>query len=205
MTARLRHGRTAREQFIDSHLGRCIVQQLKATRDQLNWSQQQLAETAGMTQNAISRLESPDYGKPTITTLKRLAAAMDVGLVVHFAPFSQIIDWVSGTPRVDRGLNTNSLAVPAFSREDEAGIFDTAPPRVWEVESSTSSGSFQRVDFTDTTLCGRATANLQTAEFGAVGESSFLSGRKGPSQEVAAAASGLTQTRTATGGLRPRN
>jgi len=77
-----------------------------------------------MNQNAISRLESPGYGKPTITTLKRLAAAMDVGLMVHFVPFSQMIDWVSGTPRLDYGLNTASLAVPTFAMEEEAGIFE---------------------------------------------------------------------------------
>jgi transcriptional regulator with XRE-family HTH domain len=123
LIARLRRGRKAREQFVESHLSKSIAHQIRATRDRLPWSQAQLAREAGMTQNAISRLESPGYGKPTITTLKRLAAAMDVGLVVHFVPFSQLIDWVSGTPRVDRGLTTESLAVPCFDAEEAAGLF----------------------------------------------------------------------------------
>jgi transcriptional regulator with XRE-family HTH domain len=71
----------------------------------------------GMNQNAISRLESEWYGRPTISTLKRLAAALDVALVVRFVPFSQLIDWVSGTPFVDSGLSTSSLAVPSFAEE----------------------------------------------------------------------------------------
>lgn len=127
LIARLRRGEAARSQFVESNLTKAIVFQLRATRDRLGWSQERLAEKVGMNQNAISRLESPGYGKPTITTLKRLAAAMDVGLVVHFVPFSQMVDWASGTPRVDRGLSSDSLAVPAFSMEEEAGVFDRAP------------------------------------------------------------------------------
>ncbi len=76
-----------------------------------------------MNQNAISRLESEDYGKPTITTLKRLAAALDVCLIVRFAPFSEVIDWVSGTPHLNSGLTSDALAVPAFAIEEARGIF----------------------------------------------------------------------------------
>jgi transcriptional regulator with XRE-family HTH domain len=116
---RLGRGHRIREQFVDSHLGKGISHQLRATRDKLGWSQEKLAKEAGMNQNAISRLESSDYGKPTITTLKRLAAAMDVGLIVRFVPFSEMVDWVSGTPRVITGLTTTALAVSCFSSEEE--------------------------------------------------------------------------------------
>jgi transcriptional regulator with XRE-family HTH domain len=86
-----------------------------------------LAKEVGMPQNAISRLESPNYGRPTLTTLRRLAGALDVGLIVHFVPFSQLVDWVSGTPRIDHGLSTGSLEVPSFEEEDKQGIFDDLP------------------------------------------------------------------------------
>jgi transcriptional regulator with XRE-family HTH domain len=88
-------------------------------RDQRGWSQQQLAKEVGMNQNAISRLENPSYGKATITTLKRLAAIFDVAVVVRFVPFSQLVDWVSGTTFEDKGLSSESLAVPNFSQEEE--------------------------------------------------------------------------------------
>ena len=114
LIARLRRSRRAREQFVDSHLGKGISHQLRATRERLGWNQEKLAMEAGMNQNAISRLESASYGKPTITTLKRLASAMDIGIIVRFVPFSQMVDWVNGTPRVDRGLTSESLAVPSF-------------------------------------------------------------------------------------------
>lgn len=128
MIGRLRKGKATRAQFIESNLAKSIAHNLRATRDRLEWSQERLAAEVGMNQNAISRLESPDYGKQTITTLKRLAKAMDVALIVRFVPFSELIDWVSGTRRVDLGLATESLAVPSFEAEEEAGVFDMAEP-----------------------------------------------------------------------------
>lgn len=86
-------------------------------RDRENWSQEQLAERVGMNQNAISRLENPFYGKATLTTLKRLATAFDVGLVVRFVPFGELVDWVSSTPRVNAGLSTEGFNVPSFGAE----------------------------------------------------------------------------------------
>jgi len=71
----------------------------------------------GMNQNAISRLESPWYGKATIRTLKRLAAAFDVGLVIRFVPFSKLVNWVSGTPYWEEGISPESLAVSSFTEE----------------------------------------------------------------------------------------
>ena len=123
LIARICRGTEARRQFVDSHLAKALAHQIRATRDKLNWSQEKLAVESGMNQNAISRLESPDYGKPTLTTLKRIAAAMDVGLVVRFVPFSELIDWVSGTPRTIEGLTTSALAVSCFDDEEGGGVF----------------------------------------------------------------------------------
>lgn len=124
---RLRRGKRHRAQFVASHLSKGTAYQLRAIRNRLGWNQDQLAKKVGMTQNAISRLESPHYGKPTLSTLKRLAAGLDVGLIVRFVPFSEMIDWVSGTPRVNSGLTTESLAVANFQSEEAAGIFDSSP------------------------------------------------------------------------------
>ena len=114
---RLRRSRKARETFVDSHLAKGLAYQVRVTRDERGWSQETLAEKLGTTQNAVYRLESPSYGRPTLTTLKKIAAVFDVGLIVRFVPFSQMADWVSGTPRVDHGLTGMVLAVPSFSTE----------------------------------------------------------------------------------------
>jgi transcriptional regulator with XRE-family HTH domain len=73
-------------------------------------SQNGLARALGTSQNAIYRLENPRYGRPTISTLKKLASFFDVGLIVRFAPLSEIVDWVIG-------LSERSLNVPDFTHD----------------------------------------------------------------------------------------
>jgi len=80
-----------------------------------------------MTQNAISRLENPYYGKATLTTLKRIAAIFDVALIVQFVPFSQLVNRVSGTPYVEHGLSPESMNVSSFEEEKEQGTLETIP------------------------------------------------------------------------------
>ena len=84
-------------------------------------SQEQAMDKLGMNQNAISRLENPYYGKATLTTLKRIAAAYDVGLLVEFVPFSRLVDHVSGTPSTDPGLSPLTMNVPSFEEELQRG------------------------------------------------------------------------------------
>jgi transcriptional regulator with XRE-family HTH domain len=116
---RLNRSREARAQFVSSQIDKGIAYQIRALRDRQDLSQEKLSEIVGMNQNAISRLESPKYGRPTISTLKRLAAALDVGLIVRFVPFSHLVNWVSGTPFVEEGLSTETMAVPSFEEEKE--------------------------------------------------------------------------------------
>jgi|ERR1700722_9414471 len=116
---RLSRSVEARARFIESQLSKHLAYQLRALRDREGWSQVQLAENAGMNQNAISRLESPNYGKATLTTLRRIAQAFDVAILVRFVPFSQMADWASGTPHLDLGLSPESLRLPSFRQEYE--------------------------------------------------------------------------------------
>src|SRR5215204_4920633 len=80
-----------RDAFVAEHIDSGLAFQIRATRESRGWSQQELAQRAGMAQETISRLENPDYGKYTLTTLKRLAATFDMALVVRFAPFSELL------------------------------------------------------------------------------------------------------------------
>lgn len=121
---RIRRSKTARESLISSNLSEGIAFQIRATRDAQDRSQAELASGIGMSQNNISRLESPDYGRYTLTSLKRIADALDVALIVRFVPFSQYIDWLSGTPHWDCGLRPEALAVPSFPEEEKRHAFD---------------------------------------------------------------------------------
>ena len=74
-----------------------------------------MARALETSQNAIYRLENPNYGRPNISTLKKLADYFGVGLVVRFAPFSELVEWtLSMTPA--------SIDVPSF--EDDVGFIE---------------------------------------------------------------------------------
>jgi transcriptional regulator with XRE-family HTH domain len=87
-------------------------------------TQANLAHATGMSQNNISRLEDETYGKHTLSSLKRIAQALDVALVVRLVPFSQYIDWLSSTPHLDNGIGPEALAVPSYTEEENAKTYD---------------------------------------------------------------------------------
>ncbi len=114
---RLSRGRQSRARFVSSQLDKFIAFQIRALRDQEKMSQSDLAAALGTSQPAINRLESADKGRPTITTLKKIAAVFDVGLEVRFVPFSKLIKFESGTPYVEYGKSTSSFYVSPFEKD----------------------------------------------------------------------------------------
>jgi transcriptional regulator with XRE-family HTH domain len=122
LVRRLRKGRHVRTRFVESHLDKKLAFQIRSLRGDL--SQQEMEQKTGIKQQAISRLENPYYGKATLTTLKKIAAANDVGLLVEFVPYSELINRVSGTPYVERGYRPETMNVPSFDEEDKNNAFD---------------------------------------------------------------------------------
>jgi transcriptional regulator with XRE-family HTH domain len=86
-------------------------------RHKKGWSQPALANELCTTQNQIYRLENAATSKPTISTLKKIAAIFDVGLIVRFVPFGEMIDYLSGTPRWDTGISTSRKHPVSFCEE----------------------------------------------------------------------------------------
>lgn len=99
-----------RDAFAVEHIDTGIPFQVQALREQRGWSQNDLGNHADMAQEAISRIEDPNYGKLTIKTLKRLASAFDVGLMVRFVPFSDLVEW-------ELNLSPGSLGVSSFNED----------------------------------------------------------------------------------------
>lgn len=79
-----------REAFLESHISNTIAAQIYHMREDRNWTQGDLAAKAGMLQPAVSRLER-SVGSTSLSTLRKIAAACDVGLVVRFVPHSQLV------------------------------------------------------------------------------------------------------------------
>ena len=124
---RLKRGPDARTKFVDSQINKTLAFQIRSLRGDM--SQEKAMEKLGMNQNAISRLENPYYGKATLTTLKRIAAAYDVGLLVEFVPFGRLVAHVSGTPFMDPGLSPSTMSLPSFAEEVELGTLEESSNR----------------------------------------------------------------------------
>ena len=91
--------------------------QIRALRKQLELTQPELAEQAGMKQPRISAMEKPGGAHFTLETLRRLAKAFDVALVVRFAPFGELLDW-------SKRFSPDDFSVPTFEQELSSGSLD---------------------------------------------------------------------------------
>jgi hypothetical protein len=70
-------------------------------------------------------------------------------------PFSEIVDWVTATPRVIKGLATESLAVPNFDAEEEAGVFNATLKSVVQLEAR----NFGTINATNVLNMGEVTSD----------------------------------------------
>jgi transcriptional regulator with XRE-family HTH domain len=99
-----------RDAFVVASINIGVPAQIRTLRKQRQWSQEKLAEEAMMQQEGISRIEDPDRGSVNLKTLLKLAAAFNVGLIVRFVPFSEMINW-------KLNLSLDAMEVKSFDQE----------------------------------------------------------------------------------------
>jgi ribosome-binding protein aMBF1 (putative translation factor) len=63
-----------------------IAAEIIKARTKAKMTQAELAERLGTKPTAISRLESPNYGRVSISTLKKVAKALNCELQIQFLP-----------------------------------------------------------------------------------------------------------------------
>lgn len=97
----------ARHDYADIFLNSSIALQIKALRLQRGWSQEILAERAGMKQSRISAMEQAAYSGWSLSTLRRLAKAFDLALEVRFESFGTLLNDATSVSR-------NALERPSF-------------------------------------------------------------------------------------------
>lgn len=106
-----------RDAFVSEHIDTGIPFQIRAIRKQREWTQKELADHAGMLQERISVAENPNYSKFNLKTLKKIASAFDVALIVRFVPINELVDW-------ELKLSSEALQAVSF---DEDPYFREAP------------------------------------------------------------------------------
>lgn len=136
LAASFKVGEEYRHAFVEEKIRTGLAAQIRAMREaRPGLTQKKLGQTLGKAQSWIARLEDPNEVPPTLPTLLQVAQAFDVDLQVRFAPFSELIDWMSGTPRVNLGLSADALSVSSFKAEEEAGVFDSVPNTIFVASS----------------------------------------------------------------------
>jgi transcriptional regulator with XRE-family HTH domain len=97
-----------RRAYVDEFTDSYIATQLKVLREQRGFTQEQLAERLGVKQSQICRWESVNNRSWQVRTLKRIAGALDLALVVRFESFGKILPEIGSFGRA-------ALERPAFA------------------------------------------------------------------------------------------
>jgi len=98
-----------RDSYVSSSVDVGIAFQIRALRKQRDLTQNQFADIIGIKQERVSALENPDK-TPNVSTLKKIASALEIGLSVKFVPISDLVKW-------DLNLSSDSLEVSSFEHD----------------------------------------------------------------------------------------
>lgn len=85
------HDITYRHTYVEEFTDAYIATQIKVLREQRDWNQTVLAEKAGMHQSQIVTYEDVNNSSWTLRTLKKIAKAFDLVLVVRFESFGKVL------------------------------------------------------------------------------------------------------------------
>src|SRR5213594_936434 len=108
----MKNSKVFRDRFVSSHLSHTLALQIRTLREARELTQKDLGDKIGTPQTGIARLEKIGYEKYNLSTLKRLASAFDVGLVVQFVPYNEVINRsLTVSPEV--------FAISGFQEESE--------------------------------------------------------------------------------------
>ena len=99
-----------RDLFVAEQIYSRLPLKIRSLREERQLTQKKLGEMATMKQTWVSKLEDPNYGKLTISTLLKVASALDVGLYIDFVPFSEVLN------RTVR-LSPESFSVPSCEND----------------------------------------------------------------------------------------
>lgn len=107
-----------RDGYTEAQLSIEVPFQIRALRKARGWTQAQLAERCGIPQAQISHIEQPGRNPLSLRTLYRLASAFDVGLLVQFVSFSELVHY-------EEAFDPNTFHVPSF-KEDQLETVSTS-------------------------------------------------------------------------------
>ena len=120
---------TYRHAYVDEFTDAWIATQIKVIREQRGMNQTQLAEAAGMKQSQISELEDVNTRSWKVRTLKKIAKAFDLVLVVRFETFGTVLRDIGNLERT-RLERVEFKDDPVFSAPTVTAATDAPSPEV---------------------------------------------------------------------------
>ncbi len=139
-----------RHEFFGSLISASIAAQIKANREDREWTQAQFADRAGMQQQRICLMENVNYQRFTLSTLRRLAEALDLTLAVRFESFGKAINRLGRfqeslveppyekDPAIQDAPAGNSALLQFRAPESRAGEVQASEIR-WNVQAASQS------------------------------------------------------------------
>ncbi len=141
------------EGLVTADTRNAIAFQLSVMQEERGWTQQELADRAGMGQSQISSYLN-GYDSYSVATLRKLASAFDVSLVVSFEAFSKLADRLGNRTERD-------FAIP--SRLDDRALRDQATHTLADWLSSWQSSGLTRFPNDQPAVTGRNHSSLGDA------------------------------------------
>lgn len=105
-----------REGYVEGQFDIEVPFQIRALRKARGWTQAELTKYSGIPESQIAELEDPDSDPPSVQILHKLCAAFDVGLLVQFVSFSELV-------RRESEFDPETFNVVSFSDDN----IDTEP------------------------------------------------------------------------------
>jgi transcriptional regulator with XRE-family HTH domain len=121
-----------RDAFVAEQIYSRLPLKIRGLREDRELTQKELGEKAGMAQAWVSKLEDPNYGKLTISTLLKIASACDVGLYVDFVPFSHVLDSAAN-------LDRESFTVKSYVEDTALLLASGEKPQIIEQPAAAST------------------------------------------------------------------
>ncbi len=144
--------REARTEYADEFLDAAIALQIATLRQERELTQQDLGDLAGMKQSRISTMEKVDYSSWSVRTLRRLAKAFDLPLVIRFESWGNFLDSATKLGRhdlerpsfkKDPAFQGGTVSQEPASRSDAGG--DVLPFRIPSGSATISGGAVASV------------------------------------------------------------
>ena len=159
--------RPTRESYVRSKPNVLIPSQIRSLRQRRGMKQCDLGVEADMKQARISALERIGESNLSIETLIRLAAAFRTGLIVKFAPHSEMLDW-------ENSFSPDTFESVSLDRDDR--FLRGEGPRLDRPNPTMSLGLQEALTGGNKPRFGLVSSALEGASFNdrSFGASSFL-------------------------------